>query len=461
MENINKQQLYRKWKPILEHKDLAPIKDMTRKEVTAVLLENQEKAMREQQNQSGGLFLSETSNLSGMEPGGLPSNGGATHFVDPVLISLVRRTMPNIAAYDLCGVQPMTGPTGLIFAFRSFYGKPEVQTNSPQSYSRESGFDEANTMFASQTSANTVDPLDFLGGWNNSSSPYDLRGDRIGIGADTGIAEKWGTGGVEIPEMSFGIERISVTAKTRKLKGEFTQELAQDLKNTHGLDAESELANIISSEITAEINREIFRTIYYIAKKGAQNTTSTGIFDCDVDSNGRWSVERWKGCMFQIEREANAIATSTRMGKGNIILTSSDVASALQMAGVLDYSPALQNNLQVDTTSGNIFAGILNGRYKVYIDPYYEPINDLHMAVVGFKGESYSAGLFFSPYIPLIMSRAVGENTFQPKIGFSTRYGMAVNPLSRGVDSISRDGDGFERPHQNTFYRKFAIKNLM
>ena len=428
--------LQEKWQPVLNHPDLPEIKDPYRRAVTTVILENQEKAMREDSE-----FLREAT----------PANatGSAIANWDPILISLVRRAMPSLIAYDVCGVQPMTGPTGLIFAMKARY---TAQSGT------EALFNEANTGFAGTGTQLGTDVLKAL-----SAATYTT-----GVGMATSAAEALGnsTAGTQFAQMAFSIEKATVTAKSRALKAEYTMELAQDLKAIHGLDAETELANILSSEILAEINREVIRTIYANAKVGAfQNTTTAGIFDLDTDSNGRWSVERWKGLMFAIERDANVIARDTRRGKGNIILTSADVASALTMAGLLDYQSALSDNLNVDST-GNTFAGTLNGRFKVYVDPYANMLvpyansgaTAAQYYVVGYKGTSpYDAGLFYCPYVPLQMVRAVGESSFQPKIGFKTRYGMQVNPFAQS--SAQTDGAGAR--NSNVYYRRVQVNNLM
>ena len=422
--------LQEKWQPVLEHKDLPEIKDSYRKAVTTVILENQEKALREDRH-----FLGEAA----------PTNatGGSVDNWDPILISLVRRAMPNLIAYDIAGVQPMTGPTGLIFAMRSRYAS---QTGT------EAFYDEADSDFsggAQQQQGTNPAVLN-----DSSPGPY-----QPGVAMTTAAAEALGdSASNSFAEMSFSIEKNSVEARSRALKAEYTMELAQDLKAIHGLDAETELANILSGEILNEINREVVRTVYTSAKIGAQNdTANTGIFDMDVDSNGRWSVEKFKGLMFQVEREANVIAQQTRRGKGNMIICSSDVASALQMAGVLDTSPALNNNLTVDD-AGNTFAGVLNGRYKVFIDPYSANSADKQFFVVGYKGSSpYDAGIFYCPYVPLQMVRAVGENTFQPKIGFKTRYGLTANPFAGG--STARNG--VITANDNVYYRRVQVINIM
>ena len=441
--------LLKKWAPVLDHGDLASIKDSHKRSVTAQLLENQERACREDAQGSGG-YRNQTSLLSEAAPGnamGASSSvagDGAIDIYDPVLISLVRRSAPNLIAYDICGVQPMTGPTGLIFAMRSRYS---TQGGT------EALFNEANTAFSSVNGTNAVT--------QTGSSPADLSAGTEytrGTGMTTEQAEALGDGaGNQFQEMAFSIEKIAVTAKSRALKAEYTMELAQDLKAVHGLDAEQELANILSTEIFAEINREVVRTINLTATVGAQeNVTTAGTFNLDVDANGRWSVEKFKGLMFQLERESNAIAKATRRGKGNVLICSSDVASALQMAGVLDYTPALANNLQVDDT-GNTFAGVLNGRIKVYIDPYFAATSGTHYATIGYKGTSaFDAGLFYCPYVPLQMVRAVGQDTFQPKIGFKTRYGMVANPFA----TSAADG-ALSFANKNIYYRRIAITNLM
>ena len=467
--------LQEKWKPLLEYEGLDPIKDNHRKAVTAVLLENQEKFLREEQAFGSGLSLMETvptnhANTDGNQ-GGFGSSAAAPQAgFDPVLISLIRRSMPNLVAYDLAGVQPMSGPTGLIFAMRSKY-----KTMS----GTEALFNEADSAFSGQDSAMTQ-----TAGWTNAvsgmgttaqsgsnpavlnpvgsatSTAYD-----VGQGMVTGSAENLGDGANnQFNQMAFSIEKVTVTAKSRALKAEYSLELAQDLKAIHGLNAEAELANILSTEILAEINREVIRTIYKVAEQGAvQNTATAGIFDLDIDSNGRWSVEKFKGLLFQIERDANAIAQRTRRGKGNIILCSADVASALTMAGVLDYTPALNANLTVDDT-GNTFAGVLQGKYRVYIDPYAANLTSANGTpgnqyyVCGYKGSSpYDAGIFYCPYVPLQMVRAVGENSFQPKIGFKTRYGLVANPFAEGTNQ----GLGTLNVNQNRYYRRVSVKNLM
>jgi len=441
MAQSNYQALVEKWGPVLEHDSFTAITDQHRRSVTATILENTEKALMESGDMSASMssLLSEAAPTNAAGADGFTSGATATGPVagyDPVLISLVRRAMPNLMAYDIAGVQPMTGPTGLIFAMRSKY------TNQAGA---EAFFNEANTGF----SGDAANP-------NGTSTGASAFGDVVtGQGMTTAAAEALGDGvGSGFAEMAFSIEKVTVAAKSRALKAEYTTELAQDLKAVHGLDAETELANILQSEILVEINRELVRSIYTSAVTGAASTATPGTFDLDVDANGRWSVEKFKGLMFQIEQEANAIAKGTRRGKGNMVICSSDVASALQMAGVLDYTPALNSNsLQVDDT-GNTFAGVLNGRYKVYIDPYA----GANYMVVGYKGSSaFDAGLFYCPYVPLQMVRAVGENSFQPKIGFKTRYGMVANPFARGGAAAN---DGAITNNTNQYYRRVLVSNL-
>ena len=436
-----RQDLIKKWSPILEHESLPAIKDNYRKEVTAVLLENQE---REMQKSAEALFESGPTNSggSGIGLGGAGASTGTVSGFDPVLIALVRRAMPQMIAYDIAGVQPMTQPTGLIFAMKSRY--------TSQDTSPEALFNEANAGFSGDGTAN--------GGSNPVSGTYN-----IGRGLTTAQGEALGSGVTadgSFAQMAFSIEKTSVTAKTRALKAEYSIELAQDLKSVHGLDAEGELSNILSTEILAEINREVIRTVYYTAKTGAQVGTATaGTFDLDVDSNGRWSVEKFKGLLFQIEREANAIAQQTRRGRGNFILCSSDVASALAMAGVLDYAPALSTSLNVDEAS-TTFAGVLNGKYKVYVDPYSANQSATQFFTVGYKGTSaFDAGLFYCPYVPLQLVRAVDPNSFQPKIGFKTRYGLVANPFVNLDDNTS--GENNLAAGKNYYYRKVAVTNLM
>ena len=420
---FNSQNLQEKWAPVLEHGDLPKIDNPYKKAVTAVILENQEKAAKEDK-----AFLGEIANVTG---------DAAVANWDPILISLVRRAMPNLIAYDICGVQPMTGPTGLIFAMKSRF-----TSNS----GTEALFNEADSDFSG------------TGTMSGSLNPGLMNDTTTSVTTGTGIATATAEASSSFAEMAFSIEKSTVTAKTRQLKAEYTMELAQDLKAIHGLDAETELANILSAEILAEINREVVRTIYEKAKKGANiNTTTSGTFDLDTDSNGRWSVEKFKGLMFQVERDANVIAQETRRGKGNILICSSDVASALQMAGILDYTPALNNSLNVDDT-GNTFAGTLNGRYKVYIDPYASNNTAAQYFTVGYKGTSpYDAGMFYCPYVPLQMVRAVGESTFQPKIGFKTRYGLIRNPFAESSAQASDVGTD----QSNIYYRMVKVTNLM
>jgi len=444
------EQLVAKWKPILEHEELSPIKDLHRRNVTAALLENTEKALRENAAYSSQ-FLVETP-VNAMGASSSTASDGSIDIFDPVLISLVRRSMPNLIAYDICGVQPMTGPTGLIFAMRARYAN---QTGT------ETFYQEVNTAFSSVvTGANTLGQKhvgDTPGNTTVTANLAETGLYNFGSGMSTAQAEALGdASNVAFAQMAFSIEKVPVTAKSRALKAEYTMELAQDLKASHGLDAETELSNILSSEILAEINREVVRTIYVTAQKGATTgTTTAGIFDLDTDSNGRWSVEKFKGLMFQIEREANKIAKDTRRGKGNVIICSSDVASALQMAGILDYAPALNSNqLNVDDT-GNTFAGVLNGRMRVYIDPYATGSNYM---VVGYKGPGpFDAGLFYCPYVPLQMVRAVDQDSFHPKIGFKTRYGMVANPFAEG----STAGAGALTKDSNVYYRRVLVTNLM
>jgi hypothetical protein len=446
------EELQKKWDSVLNHPDLPQIADPYRKAVTAVILENQATEMRK-----SGEILQEaapTNSLGGTGYSGGSAAGGPVAGFDPILISLVRRSLPNLIAYDVCGVQPMTGPTGLIFAMRSTYSSQNVTAGAAEAF-----YNEANTVFSgagtSQSdialAANTE-----LGSGNTFTSAVNP-----GTGMTTATAEALGDGsGADFNEMAFSIEKVTVTAKTRALKAEYSMELAQDLKAVHGLDAETELANILSSEILAEINREVVRTIYKIAKVGAQvGTTTRGTFNLDTDSNGRWMVEKIKGLAFQIEREANTIAKTTRRGKGNIMICSSDVASAFAMAGILDYQSALQGqvNLTVDDT-GNTFAGTMFGRIKVYIDPYFPAGATSEFAVVGYKGtNAYDAGMFYCPYVPLQMVRAVDTGTFQPKIGFKTRYGLVANPFAEGT----AQGLGALTAMSNVYYRGFKIANLM
>jgi hypothetical protein len=448
--------LQKKWKAIVEHAELPEIKDNWRKTVTTQLLENQEHYLKEAAPVNSSGSFSDT--------------GGVAKW-DPILISLVRRAMPNLIAYDICGVQPMSGPTGLIFALRARYNAQSGQ---------EALFSEADTKFGGSggmgVAAGGYTGIGYTGGeQSNNVDPFFGAGDATlstGVADTSAVTRGFTTANGEalgdgtsnnFAQMAFSIEKTTVTAKTRALKAEYTMELAQDLKAIHGLDAETELANILSSEILAEINREVVRTVYRNAKLGAKSgTTQTrGVFDLNVDSNGRWSVEKFKGLLFQIERECNQIAKDTRRGKGNFVLCSSDVASALAMSGVLDYAPALSTNLQVDDT-GNTFAGVLNGRLRVYIDPYYSTTLASDFFCVGYKGSSpYDAGLFYCPYVPLQMVRAVGENTFQPKIGFKTRYGMVNNPFVLGTNNQPiADVDNSNSTRSNQYYRIVKVNNL-
>ena len=441
--------LQQKWAGVLDHPDMAPIKDPYRKAVTAVVLENQAVEM---QKSAGMLYEGSPTNFAGTGGfGGSSAAGGPTAGFDPILISLVRRSLPNLIAYDVCGVQPMTGPTGLIFAMRTRYAGQA---------GGEAFFNEANTGFAGANGGGAQIALSVP---TDTAANNTFAGNAAAIAAmTTGSAEALGDGasGNTFQEMAFSIEKVTVTAKTRALKAEYSMELAQDLKAVHGLDAETELANILSTEILAEINREVIRTIYGVAKLGAQvGTTTRGTFDLDTDSNGRWMVEKIKGLAFQIEREANTIAKTTRRGKGNIIIVSSDVASAFAMAGILDYNSALnsQVNLTVDDT-GNTFAGTMFGRIKVYIDPYAQTSSTNEFAVVGYKGtNAYDAGIFYCPYVPLQMVRAVDTGTFQPKIGFKTRYGLVANPFAEGTSQ----GLGALNVQANNYYRSFRIANIM
>ena len=455
------EEVQKKWAPILEHEDLPTIKDAHRRSVTAVVLENTERALREASAHGQFQTLMETTSalpLNNMGGSSSTAGTGAIDTFDPVLISLVRRAMPNLIAYDICGTQPMTGPTGLIFAMRSRYAANATTANALAG--GETFYNEVNTAFSTVVSgANSFGQkhVGSIPGDSNTTGLSAVNTYNTGTGMSTAQAEALGAdSNTMFASMAFSIEKVTVTAKSRALKAEYTMELAQDLKAIHGLDAETELANILSAEILAEINREVVRTINITAVPGAQdNTTTAGVFDLDTDSNGRWSVEKFKGLMFQLEREANQIAKQTRRGKGNIVICSSDVASALQMAGVLDYAPALNsNNLQVDDT-GNTFAGVLNGRLKVYIDPYAIGGNYL---TVGYKGSSaFDAGLFYCPYVPLQMVRAVDQGTFQPKIGFKTRYGMVANPFAQGLTV----GSGALALNTNVYYRRVIVNNLM
>ena len=428
--------LIEKWAPVLDEGE--KIQDAHRRAVTAAVLENQERALNEEAAASAG-FLSENA--------AAPANAtGSVNNFDPVLISLVRRAMPNLIAYDVCGVQPMNGPTGLIFAMKSRY-------QGGSTSNREALFNEAETQFSGDSSG--THDSDNASGFNGIDSEGARLTSLAAGGMPTADAEALGaTGGSSFNEMGFTIERQTVTAKSRALKAEYSLELAQDLKAIHGLDAETELANILSAEILAEINREVIRTVNSQAKTGAQqaNVTSNGIFNLSSDADGRWSAEKFKGLTVQIDREANVIAKETRRGKGNVVICSSDVATALAAAGSLDYSPAISNNLQVDDT-GNTFAGVLNGRVRVYIDPYA----NTDYITVGYKGQNpYDSGVFYCPYVPLQMVKAVGENDFQPKIGFKTRYGMASYPFVGSTPS-----DGLATVKTNQYYRIFKVTNIL
>lgn len=438
--------LQSKWQSVLEHDGLEPIKDPYRKAVTAILLENQEKAFSEENRQRS--FLSEAAPTN--------STGASINNYDPILVSLVRRALPNLITFDVMGVQPMTGPTGLIFAMRSTY---TTQGGT------EALFNEANTTFSGAAAGGNTSGATLQAGNNAVSNLASNTVFTTGIGFSTAEGESLGdfNPGHSFAEMAFKIDKVTVTARERALKSEYSMELAQDLKAIHGLEAETELANILSTEILAEINREAIRTIYVSATLGAQaGVTTTGTFDLDTDSNGRWSVEKFKGLIFQIEREANAIARATRRGKGNILIVSSDVASALAMAGVLDYTPALQANLNVDDT-GATYAGMLHGRMKVFIDPYHGGTNQGdELACVGYKGSTpYDWGICYAPYVPLQMVRAVDPQTFNPKIGFKTRYGMVANPFATAAgDGVIGNRTSASGNNANIYYRIFRIRNL-
>jgi len=458
-----REEIQKKWAPVLEHKDLTPIRDSHRKSVTGILLENSERELG-WSAEIAQRFLTEASPIPANHMGSSSSTAGAGQIdiFDPVLISLLRRAMPNLMAYDVAGVQPMTGPTGLIFAMRSKY---QVNATANALAMDETFYNEVNTAWSAvPTVGNSSVNLPgarhvgtLPGNTTQLANLAETNTYNYAKAISTAQAEALGTdSNTDFNQMTFTIEKVTVTAGSRALKAEYTIELAQDLKAIHGLDAETELSNILSAEILAEINREVVRTINITAKQGAQtNTTTPGIFDLDTDSNGRWSVERFKGLMFQLERECNQIAQQTRRGKGNLLICSSDVASALQMAGVLDYTPALNsNNLQVDDT-GNTFAGVLNGRLRVYIDPY---ASGGQYFTTGYKGASaFDAGIFYCPYVPLQMVRAVDPNSFQPKIGFKTRYGMVANPYAEGLTV----GAGALRKDSNVYYRRVLVTNLM
>lgn len=460
--------LQEKWAPLLNYDGLEPIRDSYRRAVTAQLLENQEKHLRESQAFDNGILLTESptnsANAAGASGGftGSASAAGPVAGFDPILISLIRRSMPNLVAYDLAGVQPMNGPSGLIFALRSRY----TNQTGPETF-----FNEVDTAFSGQnnafnlagfgstaagigTTAQAGSNPGLLNPTATSTENYS-----VGQGMETGDAENLGNGASnQFNEMAFTIEKVTAIAQSRALAGEYSLEMMQDLKAIHNLSAEAELANILSTEILSEINREIIRTIYKVAEQGAANNVATpGVFDLDIDSNGRWSVEKFKGLIFQIERDANAIAQRTRRGKGNVIMCSADVASALTMAGILDYTPALNANLNVDDT-GNLFAGTLLGKYRVYIDSYSANLSNTQYYVVGYKGSSpMDAGIFYCPYIPLQMVRAVDPKTFQPRMGFKTRYAMVANPFAEGLDQ----GLGRLQVNSNRYYRRVAVRNLL
>ena len=469
---FNSKALTEKWSPVLSHEGAGAIKDNYRKAVTAVLLENTEKTLREERG-----MMQEASTVGAISAAGgqalggsgLTTKTGGLAGFDPVMINLIRRAAPNLVAYDICGVQPMSGPTGLIFAMKSHYNTRA---------GAEALYNEPDTNFSGNTQGPAAynDPVSPLGDGGTTDANPGLLNDTTGGGTTAAnyerqagniareTAEVLGSGSTLFNEMDFSIEKTAVTAKTRALRAEYTLELAQDLKAIHGLDAEQELANLLSSEILAEINREVVRTVYTVAKPGAQNNVANaGIFDLDVDSNGRWSVEKFKGLMFQIERDANAIAQETRRGKGNFIVTSADVASALAMSGTLDYSSGLTGAGgpsigDVDDT-GNLLVGTMNGRIKVYVDPYSANVSNTHYYVVGYKGSSpYDAGLFYCPYVPLQMLRSIDPQTFQPKIGFKTRYGMVSNPF---VESSAGTPDAEAlTASKNQYYRRVRVANL-
>ena len=454
---FNTESLQEKWAPVLNHDGLPEIKDNYRKAVTAQLLENQERFMREER-----AILTEAPTNVG--PINTPTTAaGAVAGFDPILISLIRRAMPKLIAYDIAGVQPMNGPTGLIFAMRSRY----VNQSGAEAF-----FDEPDAQFSGTkgavppTATTEKNPglINDATGGGTTETEYDLASSKFSTSDMEALGDSSGNA---FMEMAFSIDRIAVEAKGRALRADYSVELAQDLKAIHGLDAESELANILSTEILAEINREVVRTVYRGAKPGAQvNTANAGVFDLDVDSNGRWSVEKFKGLLFQIERDANAIALETRRGKGNVLICSSDVASALAMAGVLDYSSGINGAVgglgEIDDT-GNTYVGTLNGRIKVYIDPYSANVSADQYYVIGYKGSNaYDAGLFYCPYVPLQMYRAIGQDTFQPRIGFKTRYGMVLNPFAKGLTPLNNsDPQNSNNLNANAYYRRVRIKNLM
>jgi len=455
---FNAEKLQEKWAPVLNHDGLPEIKDNYRKSVTAILLENQERALQEERN-----VLTEAPTNVG--PINTQTTGaGQVYGFDPILISLIRRAMPKLIAYDIAGVQPMSGPTGLIFAMRSKYTAQngnEAFFNEPDA--QFSGTDGATPPTAT-TEKNPGLINDATGGGTTEGN-YDLASSKFSTSEMEALGD--GNASTAFMEMAFSIDRIAVEAKGRALRADYSVELAQDLKAIHGLDAESELANILSTEILAEINREVVRTVYRGAKPGAQaNVANQGVFDLDVDSNGRWSVEKFKGLLFQIERDANAIAQETRRGKGNVIITSADVASALAMSGTLDYDSGIggaTNSLGEIDDTGNTFVGTLNGRYRVYIDPYSANVSSDQYYVVGYKGSNaYDAGLFYCPYVPLQMYRAIGQDSFQPRIGFKTRYGMVLNPFAKGLAALSdSDPQAAGNLNANAYYRRVKVANLM
>ena len=469
---FNSKALTEKWSPVLSHEGAGAIKDNYRKAVTAVLLENTENQLREERgmmNEASTVGAISAAGGQALGGSGLTTKTGGLAGFDPVMINLIRRAAPNLVAYDICGVQPMSGPTGLIFAMKSHYNTRA---------GAEALFNEPDTNLSGNTQGPAAynDPVSPLGDGGTTDANPGLLNDAAGGGTTAAnyerqagniareTAEVLGSGSTLFNEMDFSIEKTAVTAKTRALRAEYTLELAQDLKAIHGLDAEQELANLLSSEILAEINREVVRTVYTVAKPGAQNNVANaGVFDLDVDSNGRWSVEKFKGLMFQIERDANAIAQQTRRGKGNFIVTSADVASALAMSGTLDYSSGLTGSGgpsigEVDDT-GNLLVGTMNGRIKVYVDPYSANVSNTHYYVVGYKGSSpYDAGLFYCPYVPLQMLRSIDPQTFQPKIGFKTRYGMVSNPF---VESSAGTPDAEAlTASKNQYYRRVRVANL-
>jgi len=454
---FNAEQLQEKWAPVLNHDGLPEIKDNYRKSVTAILLENQEKALKEER----AVLTEAPTNVGPINT--QTTGSGAVYGFDPILISLIRRAMPKLIAYDIAGVQPMSGPTGLIFAMRSrytnqtggeaFFNEPDAQFSGTKGGTPPTATTEKNPGLINDAT-----------GGGTTATNYDLASDKF---STTNLESLGDSAGNAFMEMAFSIDRIAVEAKGRALRADYSVELAQDLKAIHGLDAESELANILSTEILAEINREVVRTVYRGAKPGAQaNVANAGVFDLDVDSNGRWSVEKFKGLLFQIERDANAIAQETRRGKGNILVTSADVASALAMSGTLDYDSGIggaTNSIgEVDDT-GNTFVGTLNGRYKVYIDPYSANVSSDQYYVVGYKGSNaYDAGLFYCPYVPLQMYRAIGQDSFQPRIGFKTRYGMVLNPFAKGLAALSdSDPQAAGNLNANAYYRRVRVANLM